>query len=191
MLIAERILSDDVADYLCFRGVCSDWRRCTDDPQENVLDRRFYPRRWTMLPNVHGRRPRRRYRHSRFKNINTGESIRMTIRGLDGRDGRTFLAPTPEGLLVLLNKKTDEVWVVNPITGAHADLPPVTTLLDDYPWDLVFPRWPRELHLVAALTEENGHSKSEVVISFGALGLLGAASPGDDGWAKLMCYQEI
>ncbi|XBI99419.1 hypothetical protein VPH35_019499 [Triticum aestivum] len=175
-LIADRVLARDVADYVRFRASCSAWRRCTADPQGDALD----PRRWTMLQDVVTRGLR--YRYSRFKNDATGEHIRMTIRGLNGRDGRTHLARTSQGLLVLLNKKTDAVFVVNPVTGARADLPPVTTLLSGYRRSVVFPRWPRELRLGAQLSDD-----SAVVINFGGRRLLGVARPGDGQWAKAEC----
>ena len=179
MLIADRLLSADVADYVSFRAVCSAWRRCNDDPPDDVLDRRFLPHLWTMLPDVV---TRGRHRYSRFENIATKKHIQMRIPGLDGRHGRTFVAPTTEGLLVLLNKRTDAVWVLNPITGAHADLPSLNTLLYDYPRDLVFPRWTQELRLDAELDDDS----SSVTIYFGGLlRLLGVAVPGDKAWTMV------
>uniref|UniRef100_A0ACD5U8A8 Uncharacterized protein n=1 Tax=Avena sativa TaxID=4498 RepID=A0ACD5U8A8_AVESA len=188
MLIADRLLSADVADYIRFRAACSAWRRCTADPHVDALDRRFHPRSWTMLPDVVRRRrgvpPR--YRYSRFANVSTSERIRMTIRGLDGRDGRTYLARTSQGLLVLLSKNTDDIWVVNPITGAFAHLPPVTTLLDGYSRDLIFFRRPEEVHFNAELTDD-----SAVVINIGGHKRLGVARPGDEHWTKVESERRI
>ncbi|KAI5008524.1 hypothetical protein ZWY2020_009572 [Hordeum vulgare] len=188
-LIANRVLSGRIADYVCFRAACGAWRRCTDDPQADALDPRFHPRSWSMLPDVvaNGHRPGCRYRYSRFKNDSTGEHIRMTIWGLNGQRGRTFLARTSQGLLVLLNKKTDAVLMVNPLTGASADLPPVTTLLAGYDRSDVFPRAGRReldfpLCFGADLT-----SDSAVVINFGWHPLLGVARPGDERWTTVEC----
>ncbi|SPT16598.1 unnamed protein product [Triticum aestivum] len=181
-LIADRVLARDVADYVRFRASCRAWRRCTADPHADALDPRFHPRPWSMLPDVVTRGYSPRYRYSRFKNNSIGEHIRMTIRGLNGRDGRTHLARTTQGLLVLLNKKTDAVFVVNPVTGTRTDLPPVTTLLAGYRRSDVFPRWPRELHFGAQLTDD-----SAVVINFGGHRLLGVARPGDEQWTKVEC----
>ncbi|KAF7007146.1 hypothetical protein CFC21_022107 [Triticum aestivum] len=175
-LIADRVLSRDVADYVRFRASSKAWRRCTADPQADALDPRFHPRCWTMLQDVVSRGLR--YRYSRFKNDATGEHIRMTIRGLNGRDGRTHLARTSQGLLVLLNKKTDAVFVVNPVTGARADLPPVTALLSGFWRADVFPRWPHEVHFGVELTYD-----SAIVINLH--GLLGVARPGDERWAEV------
>ena len=57
----------------------------------------------------------------------------MTIRGLDGRDGRarTFLASTAQGLLILLNKATTAVRILHPFTRAFVDLPPLAPIFRD------------------------------------------------------------
>ncbi|KAM0836569.1 hypothetical protein ACQ4PT_062241 [Festuca glaucescens] len=177
-VIAERVLSADVADYIRFRAVCSAWRRCTADPHGDALDRWFHPYRWTMI-HVIQRRGARQY--CRFLNFSTGESIRMTIRGVDGR---TPFVCTSQGLHVLLNMKTDGVCVLNPITGAHADLPPVTRLLSGHLRDLLLPRWPDGIHV--EVTDD-----LVVVICFGEQRLLGVARPGDEHWAKVECQHRI
>ncbi|XBI31580.1 hypothetical protein VPH35_055134 [Triticum aestivum] len=96
-LIADRVLAYDVADYVRFRAVCVPWRRCSADPRAHgSLDRRFHPRRWTMLPEELAA-PNRRS----FLNTSTGECVQVDLPELHDH---TMLALTPEGLLVLLHK---------------------------------------------------------------------------------------
>ncbi|KAF7028875.1 hypothetical protein CFC21_040733 [Triticum aestivum] len=141
-----------------------------------------------MLRDVVTRGKRPRYRYSRFLNIATHEQIRMTIRGLDGRGGRLQIACTCVGLLVLVNKRTNGVFVLNPITGARADLPPLGSLLSSNTRDFVLPRAPGAGPLSAELT-----SDSAVVINFGGGGYqrMGIARPGDEHWTKVECEHRI
>ncbi|TVT97558.1 hypothetical protein EJB05_57188, partial [Eragrostis curvula] len=119
-LIAERILSDDVADYVRFRAACVSWRACTVEPRAcSVLDRRFHPRRWIMLPptlNVAGNR-------RLFLNVFTGECIRVH---LPDPHCCYVLGHTAEGLVLLCRKETYLVQLLNPLTGQHAELPSAT-----------------------------------------------------------------
>ncbi|CAM0906397.1 unnamed protein product [Alopecurus aequalis] len=184
-LIAELVLSNDIADYFRFGAACSAWRRSTVDPRgvrDGALDRRFHPRQWIMLQDIIGGvRPR----FSRFLNISTGECIWMELPELDGR---TVLAPTSEGLLVLLTVKTDEICLLNPFTGARTDLPPATTLLSGYEPDPFFPRLPGEALAVygAGITED-----LTVVINIGEYQMLAVARRGDEHWTKVKCADRI
>ncbi|GJN32807.1 hypothetical protein PR202_gb21338 [Eleusine coracana subsp. coracana] len=36
-LIADRLLDNDVADYVRFWAVCAPWRACSDDPQPQLV----------------------------------------------------------------------------------------------------------------------------------------------------------
>ncbi|XBI16952.1 hypothetical protein VPH35_059113 [Triticum aestivum] len=139
-----------------------------------------------MLKDVVTRGKRPRYRYSRFMNIATHEQIRMTIRGLDGRGGRLRIACMFVGLLVLVNKRTDAVFVLNPITGAN--LPPLGSLLSSHTQDFVLPKAPGVSSLTAELT-----SDSAVVTNFGGGGYqrMGIARPGDEHWTKVECEHRI
>jgi hypothetical protein len=124
-MIAERLLADDVTDYVRFRAVCRPWRQCTADPRAHgMLDRRFLPRRWIML-REEAEDPDRR----RLLNVSTGQCVRAHLQELLGHD---VCAPTVEGLLVLLNRTTYAVRLLNPLTRQVADLPPATTLYSLY-----------------------------------------------------------
>jgi hypothetical protein len=49
-MIAVRLLAYDVKDYICFRAVCGSWRlSCADPRADGGQDRRFHPRRWTLI----------------------------------------------------------------------------------------------------------------------------------------------
>ncbi|RLM84298.1 hypothetical protein C2845_PM04G30020 [Panicum miliaceum] len=118
-LIAERVLSDDVAGYVRFRAVCAAWRAsCADPRAHDVFDRRFHPRRWTMTPlrssssdgAVHSRRA--------FLKASTGECIHVRLPDLRRR--HYLFGPTAEGLVVLCRKDTLAVQLHNPLTGQRA-----------------------------------------------------------------------
>jgi hypothetical protein len=93
-LIAERVLSDDVAGYVRFRGTCSAWCACCADPRAHgVFDRRFHPRRWITLPDAFDA-----HCPQSFLNVLTGERINVPLPDL----ARCFVwGRTTEGLLVL------------------------------------------------------------------------------------------
>lgn len=120
-LIAERLLANDVADYICFRAVCRPWRLCCTDPRTHcILERRFHPLHWIMLRETGGS-PR-----CRFMNMSTGCSRYVHLPELCGHD---VFGPTTEGLLVLLDRTTWVVRLLNPLTRQAVDLPPATALM--------------------------------------------------------------
>ncbi|KAF8762576.1 hypothetical protein HU200_009304 [Digitaria exilis] len=56
--IAWRVLDGDLRDYVRFRAVCANWRSSTACPRgRGIVDRRFHPRRWMVLPEGHGLHP--------------------------------------------------------------------------------------------------------------------------------------
>ncbi|KAK3127450.1 hypothetical protein QOZ80_7AG0573490 [Eleusine coracana subsp. coracana] len=116
-LIADRLLANDVADYVRFRAVCAPWRACSDDPRSHsVFDRQYHPHQWII--SVQG------WRQS-LLNVSTGEIINMRQPYC-----RNFLllGPTAEGLLLLCQKSTLIVQLFNPLTGQLIDLPCADTL---------------------------------------------------------------
>ncbi|XBI08245.1 hypothetical protein VPH35_136002 [Triticum aestivum] len=73
--------------------------------------------------NRRGDSPRRR-----CLNVSTGCSRCVCLPELDGHD---VFGPTTKGLLVLLNRTTCVVRLLNPVTRQTADLPPATTLMTE------------------------------------------------------------
>ena len=120
-LIADRVLANnDVIDFPRFRAACPQWQRCAVDPRAHgSLDRRFHPRRWTMLREEHAAPTRRS-----FLNTSIGECIQVDVDIPELRD-HDVLAVTAEGLLVLLHRpQCTDVRLLNPLTRRFlADLP--------------------------------------------------------------------
>ncbi|TVU38374.1 hypothetical protein EJB05_11741, partial [Eragrostis curvula] len=170
-LIAERLLSDDVADYISFRATCRPWRLCcpTDPRAHGVLDRRFHPRHWIMLTETCPAPPYWR----RFMNVNTGHCRDVRIPLLRGHDA----FPTTEGLLVLLDRFTSVVRLLNPFTRTATNLPSAATLLTQQELDLSTP-FIRLLKVTGAgLADE-----STVAVHFGNIETVAVAKPGDARW---------
>lgn len=118
-LIADRILANDIADYVRFRAVCSSWRTSSDDPRgPSVFDRRYHPHLWII--SVCGWQ-------RRLLNVSTGELI-----NLSQPDRRSYLVlgPTAEGLLLLCRKSSLVVQLLNPLTDQLTDLPCADTLIN-------------------------------------------------------------
>uniref|UniRef100_A0A0E0LW48 Uncharacterized protein n=1 Tax=Oryza punctata TaxID=4537 RepID=A0A0E0LW48_ORYPU len=95
-LITERVLTNDVTNYIRFCTLCRPWRLCSVDPhcsKSGALDNCFLPRRWIMLdkaaPHAIG--------CFRFLNASTGECIWVDLLELDDH---TLVTLTLEGLLL-------------------------------------------------------------------------------------------
>ena len=78
-LIAWRVLAaGDLLDYVRFRAVCTHWRSSAISPHgRGVVDPRFHPRRWMLLPDGHGLHPDDG-RKTLF-NLSTGVSVRTRL----------------------------------------------------------------------------------------------------------------
>jgi hypothetical protein len=168
-LIAERLLANNVADYVSFRAVCRPWRLCSTDPHSHgVLDRRFHARQWIMLKGTGaGASPDRRC----FLNICSGYSRYVDLPELHGHD---VFGPTTEGLLVLLDTTTYVVRLLNPFTRQAAKLPPATTLMIQS--DLAKTNCRRDLLSVsgAGLADD-----STIAVHFDSIRTLAVVKPGD------------
>ncbi|KAF7086256.1 hypothetical protein CFC21_089569 [Triticum aestivum] len=121
-LVAEHLLRNDVVDLVRLRAVCRSWRASSAHLRaQGVLDRRFHPRRWIMLPKEFDIRGRRR-----FLNVFTGKSIYQELPYADLLS-EYVLTTTSEGLILQLGTCAGQL--LNPLTGHVAGLPSAATLL--------------------------------------------------------------
>lgn len=171
-LIAERLLAaGDVADYVSFRAACRPWQLCLPDPREQgVLDRRFHPRQWTMLRTTRGS-PYRRC----FLNVTTGRCRYVHLPELRGHD---VFGPTTEGLLVLLDRATCVVRLLNPFTRQAADLPPATALMTRSDLE----RRRRDGEDFAEISGAGLADDRTIAVYFPGITTLAVAKPGDAQW---------
>ncbi|KAM0846037.1 hypothetical protein ACQ4PT_055934 [Festuca glaucescens] len=114
--IADRLLNFDVAEYLRFRAACKPWRDCTDNPHMgDGMDARFRPRNWIVLNRCGARTGRT------LVNIATGARANIDFHELITH----HQLGNADGLLVLANKATDHISLLNPLTGAFSWFPPL------------------------------------------------------------------
>ncbi|KAM0855238.1 hypothetical protein ACQ4PT_049939 [Festuca glaucescens] len=171
-LIAERILADDVANYLRFRAVCSSWRRRTASPHDHSsLDRWFNPRRWIMLPQTFGAIQKRRG----LLNISTGERFLADLPELRRRH---VLGPTSDGLIVICDKSTYAVSVLNRQLTAFLS---GTTLL--YPPESQITGWNSHLDGLQAFGAGPADDSSTMALHYG-WHHLAVAKPDAERWSR-------
>jgi hypothetical protein len=170
-MIADLLLANDVADYVCFRAVCRPWRLCTADPRAHgILDRRFHPRRWIMLREEVADPDRRR-----LLNISTGQCVRAHLPELRDHD---VCAPTVEGLLLLFNRSTYAIRLLNPLTRQVSDLPPATTLYRGAGMHDAYPR--QDFNVSYAGIADD--ATIAIVVVFNRIQVLAVAKLGDEQW---------
>ncbi|CAN6238760.1 unnamed protein product [Urochloa humidicola] len=122
--IAGRLLGVDLTEYIRFRSVCKPWRQSTEDPR-GMLHSRFIPRNWVVLINfldcyLYRHNNGEEARKFRLLNVATGASLtRVQLPELSGHHAIGYA----EGLLVLWNKATPGIRLLNPLTRAVTDLP--------------------------------------------------------------------
>ncbi|KAL6646175.1 hypothetical protein ACP70R_017783 [Stipagrostis hirtigluma subsp. patula] len=126
-LIGWRVLAGDLLDYVRFRAVCTNWRSSTACPRgRGVVDPRFHPRRWMMLPEGHGLYPGhgKLRGYVRFFNLSTGAFVRVRLPLF--RD-HCALAST-DGIMLLQRDHDTAIRLLNPFTGDVTELPRLDTL---------------------------------------------------------------
>ncbi|CAL4909231.1 unnamed protein product [Urochloa decumbens] len=118
--ISGRLLSLDVAEYLRFRAVCKPWRELTDDPHgKGDLDSRFRPRAWVVLTITSDARPRRR-----LLSLATGSSLCVDLPALSTHCHMC----AADGLLVLFHEATKIIRLLNPLSNAVIEFPPISSV---------------------------------------------------------------
>jgi hypothetical protein len=126
-LIASRVLAGDLLDYVRFRAVCTGWRSGAASPRgRGVVDPRFHPRRWMMLPEGHGLRPGHPDLggYIRFLNLDTGTLVRAHLPHFSDH----CAIDSVDGLLLLL-REDSAVRLLHPFTGDIVELPLLATLI--------------------------------------------------------------
>ncbi|KAM0927336.1 hypothetical protein ACQ4PT_002815 [Festuca glaucescens] len=120
------VLANDLLDYVRFHAVCALWRSRTISPRgRGLVDSRFHPRRWLLLPEGYDICPG----HSgllgyvRFFNLSTGFFVRAWLPIIQDH----YILDVVDGLVLLLQKEDNNVRLLNPLTGDTADLPPLET----------------------------------------------------------------
>uniref|UniRef100_A0A0E0NNP8 F-box domain-containing protein n=1 Tax=Oryza rufipogon TaxID=4529 RepID=A0A0E0NNP8_ORYRU len=141
-LIAWRVLAGDgdLLDYVRFRAVCPHWRSSTSCPRgRGIVDRRFHPRRWMLLPEGHGLYPGHGKLRGfvRFFNLSTGAFVRVHLPLF--RDH--CVLDSVDGILLLQRDHDTAIRLLHPFTGDILDFPPLETLLRYVSSKLVGDKW--------------------------------------------------
>nr|CAB3466562.1 unnamed protein product [Digitaria exilis] len=139
-LIAWRVLAGDLRDYIRFRAVCTNWRSSTASPRgRGIVDRRFHPRRWMMLPEGHGLHPGHGKLRGfvRFFNLSTGAFVRVQLPIFKDH----CVLDSIDGLLMLQRDHDTAIRLLHPFTGDILDFPPLETLLRYVNPELLGNKW--------------------------------------------------
>ncbi|KAL6614198.1 hypothetical protein ACP70R_036468 [Stipagrostis hirtigluma subsp. patula] len=129
-LIGWQVLAGDLLDYVRFRAVCSHWSSSTVRPRgRSLVDPRFHPRCWMMLPEGHGLYPGHPNLggYVRFFNLSTGAFARIHLPLFHDH----VVLDSVDGLLLLLRHRDLDtaVRLLHPFTGDIAELPPLLSIL--------------------------------------------------------------
>ncbi|SPT21128.1 unnamed protein product [Triticum aestivum] len=120
------VLAGDILDYVRFRAVCAHWRSSTVAPRgHGIVDPRFHPKRWFLLPEGHGLHPADGKK--RFFNLSTGVFVRVLLPFLSD----SYVLDSADGLLLLQRKSQDTsaIRLLHPFTDDFAELPPPMSLV--------------------------------------------------------------
>uniref|UniRef100_A0ACD5YZK4 Uncharacterized protein n=1 Tax=Avena sativa TaxID=4498 RepID=A0ACD5YZK4_AVESA len=174
--VANLLLDNDVADLICFRLVCKPWKDTVKLEANALLDHRYHPRRWILLP-----RSEDNSTSCMFLNVITRKTIEMDLEALGNHAVVAGSAAAPEGMLVLRDEASLVIRILNPLTGHVIDLPSVKTLRRGRRRGPVSSKFRAE-HKVTAAGFAGGNS---VVIYFGEVNRMAVAKPGDARWTPV------
>ncbi|KAM0881319.1 hypothetical protein ACQ4PT_033031 [Festuca glaucescens] len=127
-LIGSRVLAGDLLDYVRFRAVCPHWRSSSVCPRgRGVVDPRFHPRRWMMLPEGDSLHPGhgKLRGYIRFFNLSNGVIVRVLLPLFRNH----CILDSVDGLLLLQRDEDTVIRLLHPFTGDIVDLPPLATLM--------------------------------------------------------------
>uniref|UniRef100_A0ACD5YAZ0 Uncharacterized protein n=1 Tax=Avena sativa TaxID=4498 RepID=A0ACD5YAZ0_AVESA len=179
--IAGRLLTFDVTEYLRLCSACKPWRDCTDNPRMgDEMDARFRPHDWIILYRCNDPSGRT------LVNIATGARAYVNFPEL----ATHHQLGTADGLLVLVNKGGNDVSLLNPLTGALIQFPPLTidaavNLPSLYDPSSFPTGWlPVDPTAITGASIDDSTSPSTLVLCLRpGWHLIVCAKPGDENWA--------
>nr|AGT16774.1 hypothetical protein SHCRBa_015_O15_F_200 [Saccharum hybrid cultivar R570] len=182
-LIGWRVLAGDLPDYVRFRAVCSHWRASTVRPsRRGVLDPRFHPLQWMMLPEGHGLYPGHPDLGGfvRFFNLSTGAFVRAHLPLLDDH----VILDSIDGLLLLHRDHDTAIRLLNPFTGDVAELPPLASLLPQIEFTHHYNEQSKRTGLMSVRSSVTVSSTGTitVMLAFDLLHRVAYATTGDQRW---------
>ena len=182
-LVGFRVLAGDLQDYVWFRAVCSHWRASTVRPcGRGVLDPRFYPRRWMMLPEGHGLHPGHPDLGGfvRFFNLDTGAFARAHLPLLVDH----VILDSVDGLLLLHHNDDTTIRLLHPFTGDVAEFPPLASLLPQMERSSYNERTKRYMLMkVCASVTVSSSGAITLVLALDLLHRVAYATAGDQSWS--------
>ncbi|CAL5024031.1 unnamed protein product [Urochloa decumbens] len=182
-LIGWRVLAGDLQDYASFRAVCSHWTASTVSPrQRGVVDPRFHPRQWMMLPEGHGLYPGHPDLRGfvRFFNLSTGAFVRARLPLLDDH----VILDSIDGLLLLHRDHDTAIRLLHPFTGDVAEFPPLASLLPQIEFPHSYNEQTKRTGLMSVIASVAVGSTGTitVMLAFDLLHHVAYATTGDQRW---------
>ncbi|KAG8075920.1 hypothetical protein GUJ93_ZPchr0006g42477 [Zizania palustris] len=172
--MADHMLANSLFDYVMFRRVCAPWRETAEDPKvRSVLEPRYHPRRWILLPEPDDGEGLRC-----LMNIDTGSKLSLDLPELLGYHVAPGSGGAPGGVLVMVEDGSLTVRVFNPLTRQSMDLPSIAPLVSRRRRG----RMDTDFLDMCKVTGAGFAGKSTVVLHIGMEKKLVSAKLGDEAW---------